>query len=278
MTPSPTNDKERSIRVWENSPAGTIHAPDETPGTMEFFRKVLERRNGYEMPWLLQVVPFGEFAGRTVLEIGCGAGYDAVAFCRHGARYLGFDIVGRNVRIARAHLEHLGLEATFFRADAENVPVREGGVDVVFSNGVLHHTPDILTAFREALRVLRRGGEFWVIIYHRDSIFYWVKLYLWDHLLKRGYRERSFRERLSMIEYTTSDALPLVNVYSRGQLRRLLKEAGFLVRSIRVRKLLREDLPDLPVLWRVWRHIPQRWLDRIGTRFGWYVIAHAVKE
>jgi SAM-dependent methyltransferase len=148
----------------------------------------------------------------------------------------------------------------------------------VFSNGVLHHTPDILAAFREAWRILRRGGQFYVIVYHRDSIFHWVTLFLWDHILKGGCLERNFRERLSMIEYTTSDVLPLVNVYSRGRLRRLLEETGFSVRSVWVRKLLREDLPDLPVLWRVWGRIPPRWLDRVGKRFGWYVIARAVKE
>ena len=86
------------------------------------------------------------------------------------------------------------------------------------------------------------------------------------------------RERLGMIEYTTSGELPLVNVYTRGQLRRLLSDAGLTPRVMWVRKLVREDLPDIGRLQRLYERIPQAWLDRVGKRFGWYVLAHAEKE
>ncbi|MBI5049149.1 MAG: class I SAM-dependent methyltransferase [Deltaproteobacteria bacterium] len=162
--------------------------------------------------------------------------------------------------------------------DAENLQFKDGSFDVVFSNGVLHHTPDIEKSFREAQRVLRRGGEFWVILYHKNSVFYWISLLLFDHILKLGFLKRSFRERLSMIEYTTSKELPLVNVYSRRQLRKLLVATGFEVEAIWVRRLIEEELPPLPLLGRLWKFIPQNWLDRLGNVFGWYVIAQAKKR
>jgi hypothetical protein len=80
-----------------------------------------------------------------------------------------------------------------------------------------------------------------------------------------------------MIEYTTSKDRPLVNVYSRSQVRKLLHHAGFSVESMWVRKLLKEDLPEIYVIWRLWQYIPQRWLDFLGKYFGWYVIAKATK-
>jgi hypothetical protein len=80
-----------------------------------------------------------------------------------------------------------------------------------------------------------------------------------------------------MIEFTTSGELPLVNVYSRRQLKRYLRTAGFEVVSLRVRKLVPEDLPDISFLMPLWQRIPQRLLDRIGRVWGWYLIAEARK-
>ena len=91
-----------------------------------------------------------------------------------------------------------------------------------------------------------------------------------------GFREQSLADRLSRIEYTTSTALPLVNVYTRKAIRELLKNTGFTVDDIWVRKLVREDLPGNFFSW-FYKMIPQLLLDRIGRMFGWYIIAKATK-
>src|SRR5206468_12184051 len=163
-----------------------------------------------------------------------------------GARYTGIDITPENPPRTRAHLAHYGLTPALARADAEDWPFRSECFDVVFSNGVLHHTPDIGRSLREAWRVLAVGGDLWVVLYHRNSLYYRVTLFLFDHIVYRGFRRRTFRERLSMIEHTTSAERPLVNVYSRREVRTLLAEAGFEVASVWVRKLVIEDLPDVP--------------------------------
>lgn len=265
--------KDRTARVWGASPAGAIYAGGAEPGTREFFETARRRRNDYEIPWLAELVPFGATAGRAVLEVGCGAGFDAYDFCKAGARYTGIDITPENPRRTRAHLSLYGLKPKVTRADAEALPFAAGCFDVTFSNGVLHHTPDIALSLREQRRVLKSGGEIWVILYHRNSIYYWFTLFLVEHLLYRGYMKRSFQERLAMIEFTTSDARPLVNVYSRGEVRKLLQDAGFAVEALWVRKLVVEDLPGVPLFGRLWKHIPRSWLDAVGNLFGWYVIA-----
>jgi len=267
--------KVRTARVWGASPAGTSYAGGAEPGTREFFETARRRRNGYELPWLAELVPFGAMSGREVLEIGCGAGFDAYDFCKAGARYTGIDITPENPRRTRAHLALYGLNPGVARADAEDLPFGAGRFDVTYSNGVLHHTPDIAKSLREQHQVLKSGGEIWIVLYHRNSIFYWFTLFLVEHLLCRGYRKRSFEERLSMIEFTTSDVRPLVNVYSRGEVRTMLRDAGFAVEALWVRKLVVEDLPGLPLVDRLWKHIPRWWLDAAGKLFGWYVIARA---
>jgi ubiquinone/menaquinone biosynthesis C-methylase UbiE len=259
------------------SPAGSSHAPGLEPGTREFFEKVRARRTAYELQWLDELMPFSGMTGRRVLEVGCGAGFDAYAFCHHGADYFGVDLAPANIERTRRHLALYGYQAQVLEADAEELPFPDAGFDAVFSNGVLHHTPDIRAALREVHRVIRPGGTFWASVYHKHSIFYWIKLGLGDQILKLGALQRSLRERLSLIEFTTSDEHPLVNVYTRRDLRHLLVDAGFRVEHIWVRKLVWEDLPDLPYLDRVWRLVPPTLLDRLGRLFGWYVIAEARK-
>ena len=102
----------------------------------------------------------------------------APPFCRTGADYTGVDITPENIERTRRHLALFGFSPLVQEADAERLPFPDASFDVVFSNGVLHHTPNIDRSFREAHRVLQRGGSFWVLLYHKNSIFHWLSLWL----------------------------------------------------------------------------------------------------
>ncbi len=270
--------KDKAASVWGATPAGTAHAPDLARGTREFFERVIDLRNSREMRWLQELFPFEASRGKRVLEVGCGAGYDAWEFCRHGARYVGLDITPGNPPLARRHLALFGFNPPLLRADAESLPFGDNTFDVYFSNGVLHHTPDLEASLREARRVLTPGGELMVTVYHRDSIFFWLSLGFTDQLLRLGFLRRTLRERLAMIEYSTSGERPLVNVYGRRDFRHRVQQAGFTVLSTKIRKLAPEDLPDIPLVQHLWPLIPVGWLDRLGRAFGWYIVLSARKE
>jgi ubiquinone/menaquinone biosynthesis C-methylase UbiE len=274
----PDDDKRASKAVWGAAPAGRTFGGGADVGSREFFERVMERRSTYEQPWLPEVVPFPTLRGKDVLEIGCGAGYDALTFLRNGAHYTGIDITPENPERVRSHLSHYGLDANVLEADAEMLPFEDEQFDVVYSNGVLHHTPNMSRALEESHRVLRQGGELYVSVYNRNSVFYLLTLALTDQILRGGVLKRSLKERLSMIEDTGSDELPLVNVYSARRLRALLRSAGFGAVTTVVRKLVPEDFPPIPVVARLWARLPQPWLDVVGRRAGWYVWAHGVKQ
>lgn len=115
--------------------------------------------------------------GLDVLEIGVGAGTDFVQWLRHGARATGVDLspVSLAEARARAHAEgHADVPLTV--ADAEHLPFAAASFDLVYSYGVLHHSPDTPAAIAEVLRVLRPGGEARIMIYHVPS---WTGLLLW---------------------------------------------------------------------------------------------------
>ena len=206
------------MRVWGASPAGQIYDQAGRPGTRDFFEKVKFLRDEEEQPWLPSLVPFGSTRGTQVLEVGFGAGFDALKFCRAGAIYTGIDVTPENVERAAAHLGMYDFAPALIQGDAEQLPFENGVFDAYFSNGVLHHVESLSQALREAYRVLKLDGRLWVTVYHRRSIFY-VGTLFGEHWILRGdrHRFRSFRDRVAEIEYTTADAAPLVNVYTRGR-------------------------------------------------------------
>ena len=152
------------------------------------------RRARYSLEPYLQ--PFADFAsgrGRDVLEIGVGMGCDHREWARAGPRSLsGVDLTQRAVDFTREHLALDGLTTNLRVADAENLLFEDASFDLVYSWGVLHHSPDTARAFREVRRVLRPGGIARIMIYHTHSLTGYM---LWArYALLAGRPARSLQE------------------------------------------------------------------------------------
>ncbi len=120
-------------------------------------------------------------AGKRVLEIGSGAGGHSALFARHGALVTAADLTADRIRATARKFALLGEHAAGCHAvqsDAENLPFADRSFDIVYSNGVLHHTLDTERAIAEVYRVLRPGGEAVIMLYCRDSWHYWINLLL----------------------------------------------------------------------------------------------------
>jgi SAM-dependent methyltransferase len=166
--------KGRVRAFWERTPCGSwdATAPE---GTSEYFAQIERRR--YELePFIPRYADFASTRGQAVLEIGVGLGTDHVQFARAGARLSGVDLTEHGIDLVRRRLELEGLASDLRQADAEHLPFADGSFDVVYSWGVLHHTPDTDRAVREARRVLRPGGRLCVMLYARHA---WVPYGLW---------------------------------------------------------------------------------------------------
>ncbi len=245
--------KENTKKVWGASPAGTTYGGGHEKGSREFFESVMTKRSGYECPWLDEVVNFEKYKAKKVLEIGCGAGYDAYQFCKAGALYTGIDITPENPILVKKHLGYYGYSPDVREFDVEKMSFDQE-YDFVYSFGVLHHVPNIQQALLNIHRSLKPGGEFLIIVYNKHSIFYWLQVILADWIFKKRFLTMSLEERISEIEFTDSDARPLVRVYSKRQLKKLLRESGFSIVQTHIRKLVREDLPDLFFIRRCYKY------------------------
>jgi SAM-dependent methyltransferase len=264
-------EKQRAREQWTHDPAGAVYGRLHEFGTREFFDEVERHRYEEYAPWMREVMGFNQFAGKRLLEVGCGMGTDLLQFARGGANVTGVDLTPRSVETSRHHLKLYDQTGYFAISDAENLPFADESFDAIYSNGVLHHTPDTGRAVREVHRVLRPGGLARVMLYHRHSWNYWCEIILHRGLLRgqllRGQSAADIMSRY--VEVNEGEGRPLVKVYSREQSRKLF--SAFSEVQIEVQQLTKGDFYFLGSL------IPQSVLNVIGRKIGWNVIISARK-
>jgi len=265
--------KAAAVEQWTADPCGSSEVDAEI-GTAEYFAGLDGMRRDYA-PWMDEVLDYSGTSGMRILDVGCGQGIDLVRYALAGAVATGIDLTPRHTEIAQSHLDAAGLDGTVVQGDAESLPFDDASFERVSSNGVLHHTPGIERALREANRVLRPGGEARIILYNKSSLHYWINQFLYAGLIKGGLRrEGSMAGVLSAgVEVSSIGARPLVKVYTPRQARQMLERAGFVDVRTEIHHLQIEDAFIYSMLARRIPKLRERAvLDRVGRVAGWYVI------
>ncbi len=264
--------KQAVLEHWERAACGEDLYLRGT--TLEGYREQARRR--YELePYIEEFADFAAARGRSVLEVGVGLGADHERFAAADALLSGIDLSSRAVLHARRRLALFGLDSRLLVGDAERLPFAAGAFDVVYSWGVIHHSPDTAAAVAEIHRVLRPGGCAKIMIYHRWSL---VGYMLWlRYALARG-RPWLSLDRL----YARYLESPGTKAYSRAQARALF--GGFTRVHIEIR-LTHGDLLEsqagqrhegrlLRLARRVW---PRALLRRFAAGHGLFMLIWAVK-
>jgi SAM-dependent methyltransferase len=151
-----------------------------------------------------------ELAGRRLVDLGCGMGTFTVEAAGRGAWATGVDPAPAAVRAARAvAVAEQAERATFVRADAAQLPLRDRSVDVVLAADLTEHLDDVTLAriLREAARTLRKDGR--LVLYTPDR----------DHVFER------LRDRGVMRQDPSH-----IGVRTLAELRAAVEKAGFVVR------------------------------------------------
>ena len=136
-------------------------------------------------PYIVDFADFDGARGSWVLEIGVGLGADHQRFADLDAHLSGIDLTKRAVNHTKRRLECFGLTSNLSVGDAENLQFPNDSFDLVYSWGVLHHSPDTPRAILEVFRVLKRGGAARIMIYHKCSL---VGLMLWMRYALLGFK------------------------------------------------------------------------------------------
>jgi ubiquinone/menaquinone biosynthesis C-methylase UbiE len=155
---------------WNEQSCGTEHTK-ERKHTLSYFEDIEEFRYRIE-PEIFSFAQFTRFHGKKVLEVGVGAGTDFVQWARAGAEAHGIDLTQEAIDNTQKRLALQGLKAAQLqRADAENIPYADNYFDLVYSWGVIHHSPDTPRCLAELVRVCKPGGTIKLMLYHRYSLF-----------------------------------------------------------------------------------------------------------
>lgn len=107
------------------------------------------------------------YAGRRVLDAGCGHGRYLGAFREMGATVVGLD-AGRGPEEAGVPVREPGI--TIVQGSVLALPFRDESFDLAFCDGVIHHTTDPEAAYRELARVVKPGGAVYVWVYPKEGI------------------------------------------------------------------------------------------------------------
>jgi ubiquinone/menaquinone biosynthesis C-methylase UbiE len=211
------NLKARVSSFWNIQPCGTDTARSEK-FSREYWEQIEEHRYRVE-PEIFSFAQFTRFQGQKILEVGVGAGTDFLQWVRAGTLAHGIDLTAEGVAFVKKRLDCYGLSATEIKvADAEHIPYPSNYFDLVYSWGVIHHTPDTIKALEEIIRVTRTQGVIKVMVYNRHSL---SAFYKWLYFgLLRGKPFRSIadilyhhQESIGTKGYTISEVRNILSKY-----------------------------------------------------------------
>lgn len=222
-------------------------------GTREFYEAALELRYRYHyhlLPLFDRLAQ--EYAHGRLLEVGCSMGNDTFELAKRGFAVTGIDLTEKAIELIQQRFALYGLSGDFRVADAEALPFEDNHFDIVFSFGVLHHTPNTAKAIEEARRVLRPGGKAVIMLYNKRSLNWLV-------------------HKITQIPFDGSkaDPCPVEKAYPQKEVRQFFRQYSTV--DIKIEYLYGTGWGKIGDLM---PRVLHRWL---GHRIGWHMMIEAIK-
>ena len=261
-------EQKNEVRAfWDSAPCGTRYLEGR-----EDFEAHARSRYALE-PHIADFAGFQSARGLRVLEIGIGMGADYLEWLKAGAQATGIDLSAQSLERARRRCEIAGYHSDLRVADAEDLPFAGDTFDVVYSYGVMHHSPDTQKCVHEAWRVLKPSGQARIMLYHHPSLtgaMLWLRYGMfrgkslrkcvYDHLESPGTKTYSRAEALSLMRGFRDVQMRLV--FSPGDLLLHQPSARFQSAPYRI----------------AWKIHPRRLIRKFGQNLGLFLLITATKN
>lgn len=256
---------------WDGRPCNIRHSP-KSVGSKAYFDEVDARRYFVE-PHILRFAQFERWKAKKVLEVGCGIGTDTINFVRYGANVTAIDLSAKSLELAQRRAEVYGVQdrIRFYTGNAEELTnyIPPESYDLIYSFGVIHHSPDPTRVIEQIRHFTRPGSTLKIMVYHRYA---WKVFWI---LLTFG-KGQFWRLSELIAQYSEAQTgCPITYTYTRGEARSLLESQGFQVDEMWVDHIFPYRIDDY-VQYRYvkewyFRWMPQWLLRWFSRRFGWHL-------
>jgi ubiquinone/menaquinone biosynthesis C-methylase UbiE len=262
-------------RYWDNRPCNIRHSTQPV-GTREYFEEV-ERRKYLVEPHIPPFADFPRWRGKDVLEIGCGIGTDSVNFVRSGAHLTIVELSSESLGITKRRCELDGLKADFINGNAEELEhllPPDKKFDLIYSFGVIHHTPHPERVIKAISNRLKPQGELRIMLY---AGFSWKVLCIYA---RYGWREPWNWKALARKYSEAQIGSPVSYIYSHREARALLQ--GFDILSMTKDHIFPYRISDYVqyryVMNWYFRWMPNSWFRWLEKRLGWHLLIVARQQ
>lgn len=258
--------KSKVAEFWNAEPCGTRYLGQELG-----FNRHARARYALE-PHIPAFAKFSDSRGLRVLEIGVGMGADYERWLKAGVNATGIDISSASLEQARRRCTLSGLTPDLRVADAENLPFPDNTFDVVYSYGVMHHSPNTERCVQEAWRVLKPGGEARIMLYHHASLtglMLWLRYGIWrGQSVRRCVYERL--ESPGTKTFTHQEVHLMMRSFEDLQIKQVLSPGDLLLNdpSPRFQK---------PIYRLIWRLYPRALVRRLDGKLGLFLLISGKK-
>lgn len=262
-------------RYWDARPCNIRHSPKPV-GSREYFDEVEARKYLVE-PHIPGFAEFERWRGKRVLEVGCGIGTDTINFARAGAQVTAVELSSESLRIAAQRADVMGVaeRIRFVQANAEELTVALAGepYDLVYSFGVIHHTPRPDRALAEMRALAAPGGTLKLMVYHRHS---WKVLSI---VATQGHGRFWETNELVAENSEAQTGCPVTFTYTRREACELVEHSGFRVQKLSVDHVfpyrVRDYVEYRYVKEPYFRWMPEPLFRAFEHRLGWHLLVTA---
>ena len=262
-------------RYWDARPCNIRHSTKPV-GSKEYFDEVEARKYLVE-PHIPAFAEFARWKDKRVLEVGCGIGTDSINFARAGAQLTAVELSSESLSIAARRADVMGFadRIEFVQANAEELTatLTDEPYDLVYSFGVVHHTPRPERALAEMRALVAPGGTLKLMVYHRRS---WKVFWI---VAAEG-QGRFWKTDDLVAEHSEAQTgCPVTFSYTRREARELVERSGFRVQDLRVDHVfpyrIRDYVEYRYVKEPYFRWMPEPLFRAFERRFGWHLLVTA---
>ena len=246
---------EQVINYWNRQPCNIKHSSCEL-GTREYFEEV-EKRKYFVESHIPNFAEFSKWNGKKVLEIGCGIGTDAVNFAKHGAEYTGIELSDVSLDITRKRFDLFGLKGAFYNIDAQDMEALSKvgtDFDLIYSFGVIHHSPDPQKIIDNCFQLLKPEGTFKIMMYAEHS---WKKI-----MIDSG-----------LDQYEAQSNCPIAYTYTNSDIHTMLRQ----FRNVQIQQthIFPYKIPEYKQYIYVkedwFHHMPEDIFRALEQKLGWHL-------